>query len=482
MKIVLLSLMTTFVVSFNYGSPKEMNRVVIAGRVINQTENTPQAIKFNFCNPLIPESQSVQINGDGEFIAKEFMIYTQNMTVNYFNYFINLYVEPGDSIFLTIDAMLLDKPNYAWLTIGGDHALLSTQLNLCTNFMYNIPGHSNNLELAPQAMVRAVKQDYDQYLEALTKYVAEYKIDPIVENWMKLDLKYLISNQIVGYGSGKNTTIEKSAPIAVFSDPFFNMHNPENFQSMLFPYHLDYYVSSLFKTDTTIAYALGDNKPIDALKKGMSLILKEPQGECRDYMLNKYMSFFVKNYNGILDSIEDVSTIFTSKVYYESLIELSERNTKPVFPETFIKGINYMRKKDSIVSLPSLDPFSHFKSKYPGKVLYIDVYATWCGPCIDELKYTPALYESMKDKDVVFLNLCLQSSEVNWKKFVKDRNVEGENYFFNDDATKLFMGAYKLLGYPSYILIDKTGEIVTTNAPRPSDGKALKKTFANLLE
>ena len=47
--------------------------------------------------------------------------------------------------------------------------------------------------------------------------------------------------------------------------------------------------------------------------------------------------------------------------------------------------------------------------KYKGKVLYVDFYATWCGPCRQEIPYAKQLYQEFKHKDVVFLNLCAKS-------------------------------------------------------------------------
>jgi|GEM_PF-2091750 len=110
--------------------------------------------------------------------------------------------------------------------------------------------------------------------------------------------------------------------------------------------------------------------------------------------------------------------------------------------EPVIKGITYLTAEGETRSVPQTDVLRYLEDRHPGKVIYIDVYATWCRPCLEEMQYAPALHEEMKGKDVVFVNLCLQSAVSNGTELVRKRSIGGENYFFTDDATKLFMGTY----------------------------------------
>jgi hypothetical protein len=60
--------------------------------------------------------------------------------------------------------------------------------------------------------------------------------------------------------------------------------------------------------------------------------------------------------------------------------------------------------------------------------------------------------------------------------------VTGEHYFFDEATTQLFLSAYKLPGYPSYLLVNKKGEIVTTQAPRPTDINKTAEAIDALLK
>ncbi len=480
MKKLSLLLVAALTVASTLGYSKDVKPVIITGKVVNVTSETPRVIKFNFIDPFIDGSLSVEISDSGEFRVQQDMLYIHNMTVNYSKHFINLYVQPGDSVHLVIDASLINKPKFEWLTITGDNALIKSQLNLCAYYMYTLPTRELNMNLPPDAMLAAVKQNYDRYMLALNEYSQENNLDPVVIKWVKKDIKYIISNSILDYGHMKDGSLsDKESRINIFTDPFFDMYNPENFQSMLFPYHLDNYVSFLKRIDPSISDQT--NTEAGIMKKIAALIGKLPAGECRDYMLYSQLKRFASKTPGILNSINDLNTRFTTAIYYDQLKKTAEVITKPVFPTTKVSGIKYLTKSDTQLNIPKTDVFTYLAAKYPGKVLYIDVYATWCKPCLDELKYTPSLYKAMKDKDVVFVNLCLASSSANWQKLVKEKSIKGQNYFFADDATKLFMGNYKLQGYPSYILVNKQGQIVTTGAPRPSDKSELYNYIDKLL-
>ncbi|MDR1680894.1 MAG: thioredoxin family protein [Prevotellaceae bacterium] len=70
-------------------------------------------------------------------------------------------------------------------------------------------------------------------------------------------------------------------------------------------------------------------------------------------------------------------------------------------------------------------------------------------------------------KEVVFINLCLDSSSDNWLKTIGKENIEGENYYLDADASKSFMGTYNISGFPTYMLIDRNG-LLRSPVARPS--------------
>lgn len=127
------------------------------------------------------------------------MLFAKNITVAYNKTFINLYVAPGDSVHLEIDAALLDQPDFKWSHISGDHAGISTRLNLLHDALSKLPYHRYNYSLSAPEMLATVKKDYERYLEFTKAYTGRHETDPMVVEFFKRDIKFGISNWIADY-------------------------------------------------------------------------------------------------------------------------------------------------------------------------------------------------------------------------------------------------------------------------------------------
>ncbi|SKA09754.1 TlpA family protein disulfide reductase [Sediminibacterium ginsengisoli] len=456
--------------------------VTVAVTLINATAATPKAIRMNFLNPFQPNSQSAVFDRQNQLCLREAMLFTQNMTVQYNGTFINLYVKPGDSIHLTIDASLLDKRDFEWVSFQGEHAALSKQLNDWYHFASKLPYKKYDYALSPQHMLTAVEMDYDRYMQELKKYTALHPLDPVIERWAEGDIRYLLSNWISDYAGIKNvSTEERKERQQLFAAPFFKMYDTAGFSSMMFPYHLSAYAYQLVRNDSGILKLANAGRAREALEAGISLIQKEPAGINRDYMLFSYLTSQLRSNAAALDSLGNTDHYFTNPVAAAYMRSFVKQVNYPVFPSAPITGVSRSGKNALPEALPEGDIFAYLTKKYPGKVLYLDVYATWCVPCLNEMTYMPGIQESFRNKNVVFVNLCLQSEKSKWLALLQKEKIKGEQLFLDEDATKLFMSLYGVKGFPTYMLVDKKGKIRTNTAPRPSEEKALTAAIGKLL-
>lgn len=111
-----------------------------------------------------------------------------------------------------------------------------------------------------------------------------------------------------------------------------------------------------------------------------------------------------------------------------------------------------------------------------GKYVYIDVWATWCGPCKYEIPFLQKVEEKYHDENIHFVSLSVdkQKDKEVWKKMVADKEMGGIQIISDNDFNTPFVQGYKIMGIPQFILLDPEGNIVRANAPRPSDEKLIE--------
>lgn len=126
--------------------------------------------------------------------------------------------------------------------------------------------------------------------------------------------------------------------------------------------------------------------------------------------------------------------------------------------------------------------FDELMKPYKGKVVYIDFWAPWCGPCMSEMPNSKVLQQELAGKDVVFLYIGLSCAKKSWENTIKDKGMEGEHYFANDNEGKLLSEKFHISGIPHYVLVDKTGKVADDKAMRPSDKTRLVNKINSLLK
>ena len=114
-----------------------------------------------------------------------------------------------------------------------------------------------------------------------------------------------------------------------------------------------------------------------------------------------------------------------------------------------------------------------------GKYVYIDVWATWCGPCRGELPYMTKLEEQYAGKDIHFVSLSCDSNKSAWEKRIQKGDMKGIQLHLGTKSD--FMQKYIINGIPRFILLDREGKIIKADAPRPSEPN-ITKLFDELLK
>ncbi|MGJ8734040.1 MAG: TlpA family protein disulfide reductase [Cellulophaga sp.] len=168
----------------------------------------------------------------------------------------------------------------------------------------------------------------------------------------------------------------------------------------------------------------------------------------------------MKGYNDVLMSTVS-NTIYRDTIssIYNKLLTTYPGQPSPEF-------VDYRNIDGSKTSLKD------FKGKY----VYIDVWATWCGPCIKQFPFLKKIEEKYHNNDnIVFISLSVDTDRAykKWQDYVKGENLGGIQIIADKALQSKFITDYQIKAIPRFILIDPEGKIVSANAPRPSDEKII---------
>ncbi|UNY98635.1 TlpA family protein disulfide reductase [Zhouia spongiae] len=176
-----------------------------------------------------------------------------------------------------------------------------------------------------------------------------------------------------------------------------------------------------------------------------------------------------ENAQEIYDAIMKVSTDADFKQKLETKYTTIKKLTKGNPSPTFEAYENYNGGTTSLADLK-------------GKYVYVDVWATWCGPCKAEIPFLKEIEKEYHDKNIEFVSISVDKAKDKdkWKQMVADKELKGVQLFADKDWSSDFVKNYAISGIPRFILIDPNGNIISADADRPSNPK-LKETLNSLL-
>jgi len=166
------------------------------------------------------------------------------------------------------------------------------------------------------------------------------------------------------------------------------------------------------------------------------------------------------------------------ELLYTSLLKLSSDEN---FKEELTKKYTVIQKLESGKASPTFNYENHKGGKtslkdLEGKYVYIDVWATWCGPCIAEIPSLQKVEKDYHDKNIAFVSISVDELKDHdkWKEMVTSKELGGIQLVADNAWNSDFVTNYAIDGIPRFILIDPNGNIVNADAPRPSDKKLIE--------
>jgi len=211
-------------------------------------------------------------------------------------------------------------------------------------------------------------------------------------------------------------------------------------------------------------YAAGINKT----ENGLEFLSTDRQKGI--YIFNR-LSAKIKSY----DQFEEMTGKYGKYFQYPSLkTKVDALGAKLYNATPGRKGANF--------SFPDQDGKMVSLSDFKGKVVLVDVWATFCGPCLALVPALNKLEADLRDqKDIVFIGVAQDGprAKATWLKLIKERQMGGIQLFAGGGGNVLAKD-YKIKVMPRYLLFDRQGNVVTTEAPLPSSPGLKKLLLAEI--
>ena len=228
--------------------------------------------------------------------------------------------------------------------------------------------------------------------------------------------------------------------------------------------HSNFIAANALKMESLLDKSFGDmnkeelNATFDAAKKELNEFVASQKG------IDTLVS------NNTIKSNE--STIASYLNYYGGILDLRARLNGKQSPEFN----DYMNVKGGTTSLSDLK----------GQYVYVDVWASWCGPCKREIPYLKEVEKEYHDKNIAFVSLSVdddrrsgswEKAEQDWRDMIAEKELSGIQVLSPKGWKAEFIEGYEIRGIPRFILIGPDGTTLDASAPRPSDKEALTKLF-----
>ena len=364
-----------------------------------------------------------------------------------------IYLEKGKSLSVTLDFNEFDET----LVYTGDLAPENNYLAAKYLMSEKEKTFKDVYSLEEAEFIEEVKSIHLSYIDLLNNSKDISKVF-LAQEAHELTYKYMTNLENFPNYHKYFTGKEKIE----LSDNFYNLLSNNNFSDSLafknsngyrgmidahFGRLADDHFNATEGSSPTLSYLqiLNDNLPDGAIKDKL-IYTKLRYGLTPDSHLDDVFELF-KQSNTNQENLEKITE------RYALLKPLQAGNTSPTF--------EYENHKGGTSKL----------SDFEGKFVYIDVWATWCGPCIREIPSLKALEKDYHDKNIAFLSISIDEEKdyEKWRNMVVEKELTGVQLMADSNWSSKFVTDYGIIGIPRFILLDTEGKIVSADAMRPSD-------------
>jgi len=475
--------------------PEVEQRSVIIGHFVNIQDfpEAPKSIELVVEDITIdyPQTFKTEINNKGEFMFDIPLYHSMNTYLNYEDGKITPYIFPNDTLTMKCE---IGKDGFKFRIIEIEfdskhdkfqNEFLKQYEWLNNNQLSSFYGKLSD-KLTPEQFKNQLFDFKKGLLESINNRVETDSLNNIIADYLKYSAIYSI------YGS----IIQKSEKIENQKDRLQLL----SFLDDSIVFNREAMLTSAYNTFLNIyRFAMEPYPGIFVVSTGKTE--EQVQWETMSGLLEDYF----KPRAGIWAEYRGAAYIYNSIIkdgVTQSEIRLYSKLVKEKLKDTYIRQLLLSKCSDKEKEFKEnnnlLIPENAILTKYAtesganifdkilednkGKVIYIDIWATWCSPCIELFKHSHRMRETLNNEDVVFVYLCVRSNEDKWENIIKSHQLTGTQILLNQEQNDELRTKLSINALPQFILIDRKGKIVNDHAPKPDSEEILVEINKLLLE
>ena len=435
--------------------------IIISGEIQNATRDEV----YLFLD-VIPEEYPME---DGKFIIKEKFNHPILCRIYLERDELRLYAMPGDSLHITFDANDFENT----LSFSGDQDKENILLQDYGKLKQDIIGDRSELYALPEEAF-LVKADsthnaVKNKIEALGNDNAE--LSEAFFSLLNVDARFDYAGILNSYENryrhlADDTSYTEGPKVVETKEALYQEKaealGSDKYRQYLFNHYWDFLM----------------NKNENAFEEGFVENLEnEIKGLYSDPFIQEFMTYAMLKWQIYLEGLDEgEETINRYMENSENEIYVSKLQKKIDDWEHLRRG-----KVAPDFEYPDIDSIAHALSDYRGKYVYIDVWATWCKPCVAEHPALAELEEKYANDNIVFMGVSTDSDRKAWEEMVREKQLGGVQLITDEGWPSDINKDYNISGIPRFILVDMEGKLISANAPRPSSDK-MKTILKNLLE
>ncbi len=477
----------TILVLANCKSQEEKNsqhsqRVVISGRVLNFDSND-MGVRFTVNRLGVSRlNMDAKMDSLGYFTTYFDSYIPTDIWIDYKTNFLVL-IHPGDSIYIEFDG----RPNWRpellkTIQFSGDAAEINKEAAVFQQLYYSNSLYTDNFA-KERAKIEYNVNEFRLYLDTIQQkrknlydqFVTDYSPSDEAKVWASTYIQTGYYDELIFYPLEHQFANQSKpgycyVPVSYYDQllnllPITDSMLISGFALMSYidRFHFGYatmntlaeesfkqkkskagFISPIIQlTDSIIFFGIIKNTPDTLLRQ---LVLTDLFR--RDFELSKVNRF--EKYREVADDI--IQEPFLKEPLLEMYGIVKERLVNPqLVSDAMLKKVADTSAKQIIDSILLYNR---------GKVVYIDCWADYCGPCRSEMPNSKKLMEYMDGKEIEFVYLCIDSKETVWKAILDKYQLGGQHYFLTKAQSSDLREAFDIDGVPYYFLVDRNGAII----------------------